>query len=670
MGDGDRTIRWWALAVSLAAVFAVASVTGSVLSTRGTPAAMIVAHGTLFIAGLAVWLSAMQAPPSPRMALVILVAALVARALLLPFPVSDDFNRYIWEGRLVLAGESPYAQPAAVAAEHWRDAVWAGMNHRDKLTAYPPLAQLVFAVGVAIDYAVWPLKLIFVAAEMLTLCLLLGELRRRRLPKANLALAAFSPVLLLATAGEAHFDSLFVLATLLALRATDRRRDRLAWMWIGVAIQLKLVAVLLLPILFRRGGWWRSAWPLPLVVAMPALPFAFDLPNLLQGILAFGTAGSHNGFVPDILRPLIGDAAATAAISYGLLAVWSTVVAVRVDDPFRAGFLVFAGLLLLSPITHLWYFSWIVPFLVLMPQPAWLLLTGLQAVYFITWVEAAAGRGWYQPEWAWWVQWLPFAALLCATSTGAIRRLFSFRQPPTAWPSPADISVVMPVYNEGQRVAAAVRQLLRDQTGVREVIVVDGGSSDRTRAYAEEAGARAISAARGRGHQITAGIAEARGAVIWIVHADVTPAPGTAEAILGALRADPAAAGGAVGQCYARVSALLLAIEGLNAARSALFGLSFGDQGQFFRRAALPALGGFPDQPLMEDVELSLRLRRAGPVLHLGTNGVVSTRRWDRDPALHRIGMVIRLTAAYLVSTNRSELSRGLYRAYYPMNEK
>lgn len=356
MGDADRAVRWSALAAGLAVVFIVGAVTGSFLSTRGTPAAMIAAHGALFVAGLAVWLSAMQAPPSPRMALVILGAALVARALLLPFPVSDDFNRYIWEGRLVLAGESPYAQPAATAAEHWRDAVWTGMNHRDKLTAYPPLAQLVFAIGVAIDYAAWPLKLIFVAAEMLSLCLLLGELHRRHLPAANLALAAFSPVLLLATAGEAHFDSLFVLSTLLALRACDRSRHCRAWVWLGVAIQLKIVAILLVPILLRRGGW-RRAWLLPLAVTVPALPFTADLPNLLRGILAFGTGGFHNGFVPDMLRPLVGDAATTAGVSYALLAVWSAIVALRVDDPFRAGFLVFAGLLLLSPITHFWYFS-------------------------------------------------------------------------------------------------------------------------------------------------------------------------------------------------------------------------------------------------------------------------------------------------------------------------
>lgn len=669
MTDADRTRRWFILGLGLVAVMALSAATGMWLSARGTPGAMIVAHGLLFIAGLVVWLAAMQAPSSPHLGLLLLLAAVAARALLLPFPPSDDINRYLWEGRLLLAGQSPYAQPAALAAEPWRDAVWAGINHRDQLTAYPPLAELVFAAGVAVDYAAWPLKLLFVAAELATLAILHAELRRRQLPVANLALAAFSPVLLLATAAEAHFDALFVLATLLALRARQRQRDGWAWVWLGVAIELKVVALLLVPVLLRRGGW-RWSWLGLLVVVGPALPFVASLPNLLHGLLAFGATTYHNGFLPTILRTLTGDAPQAALVACDLLAAWSLIVGWRIADPFRAGFFILGALLLLSPITHVWYFSWIVPFLVLMPHPAWLLLTGLQAFYYTAWMQAVAGRGWFQPAWAWWVTWLPFAALLVASGTNPLRRLLAPRQPEYRWPPPQHVSVVIPAYNEAERIGGAVQALDRLQPPPSEIIVVDGASTDRTAVAAAAAGAQVVSGRRGRGHQIAAGIAVARGDVVWIVHADVAPAAHTVSAILGALRAQPAAAGGAVGQCYARFAPLLWLIEALNAARSALFGLSFGDQGQFVRRLALPQFGGYPDQPLMEDVELGLRLRRAGPVLHLGANGVVSTRRWDRDRSTHRIGMVLRLTTAYLMSANRRELSSAMYRAYYPMNEK
>lgn len=671
---GEVTVRLLWVAASFAGVLAVAGFTGAQLSTRGEPQAVMVAHGLLFVAGLIAWVATMQAPAAHPLrrhtGWLLLAAALVARSLLLPFPPSDDFNRYLWEGRLVLAGESPYAQPAADAAEAWRDAVWAAMNHRDRLTAYPPLAELIFAVGVGIAYATWPLKLVFIAAEMGTLVLLREELRRRCLPEANLAIAAFSPVLLLATAGEAHFDALFVLATLLALRARARGRPGWAWIWLGVAIEIKVVAVLLAPLLIRRGGW-RWLWLLVPVLVLPALPFADSLPNLGKGLFAFGTTTFHNGLIPGLLRPLFGgEASVAAAVSWSLLGLWSVLVGWRIDDPFRGGFLILGGLLVFSPITHFWYFGWIVPFLVLIPQPAWLLLSGLQAFYFTAWSEEAGGRGWFQPDWAWWAQWLPFSVVLLGTGLPGARRLLSWRRIAPSWPAPHNVSVIMPVYNEGERITAAVAGLRRDQPGVTEIIVVDGGSSDWTPAAAAAAGVQVLSGPRGRGQQIAAGIAAARGDVIWIVHADVVPPAGSAGAILGALSADPAAAGGAIGQCYARVSPLLLTVEGLNVARSALFGISFGDQGQFVRRAALPRLGGFPAQPLMEDVELSLRLRRVGPVLHLGVNGRVSTRRWDVGSGLGRVALVLRLTFVYLCSRRRQELADALYRAYYPMNQK
>ena len=103
----------------------------------------------------------------------------------------------------------------------------------------------------------------------------------------------------------------------------------------------------------------------------------------------------------------------------------------------------------------------------------------------------------------------------------------------------------------------------------------------------------------------------------------------------------------------------------VNAARSALSGLSFGDQGQFVRRAALPGMGGFPEIPLMEDVELGLRLTRAGPTLHLGLNGVTSARRWRPGGQRSRALLIIRLTGRYLLSRRRPALARTLYEDYY-----
>jgi hypothetical protein len=657
-------MRAAAFAAASAALVLLCLLTGLLLSSRETPQLVVAAHLALFLAGVLVWLTALQWG-APRLGLLILAVAVTARLALLPFPPSDDVNRYLWEGRLVLAGDSPYAQTADEAPASWRDEVWAGMNNRHVLTAYPPLAQLVFAAAVAVDDDAWPLKPLFVLAELGALVVLAGELRRRSLPAANLALAAFSPVLLLGTAGEGHFDAVFVLAVLLAVRARSRDRDAWAWLWLAAAIQIKVVAVLLVPLFLSRGGW-RSAWAALPALVLPTLPFVADLPNLMRGIAGFGVFGAHNGFVPAILSSALGDAPLAALVAYGLLAAWTALVTVRVDDPWRAAFCLFGALIVLSPSVHVWYLIWVVPFLAILPQPAWLLLSALQGLYYLVWATKAASGVWALPSWAWWATWLPFALLLAATSPSALRRLMVPRPPLPAAGPPAAVTAIVPVYGEADRIAACVEALQQQHPPPGEIIVVDGGSPDETAARARARGARVLAAPRGRGRQIAAAVAVTQGDVLWIVHADATPAAGTTAAILGALAAEPAAAGGAVGQRFARLTPLLAVVEALNALRSALFGISFGDQGQFVRRSALPRLGGFPDLPLMEDVELALRLRRAGPVLHLGRNGVVCTRRWDRSVPLARAWTVVRLTGSYLVSLRRRALAEKLFRIYYP----
>lgn len=95
-------------------------------------------------------------------------------------------------------------------------------------------------------------------------------------------------------------------------------------------------------------------------------------------------------------------------------------------------------------------------------------------------------------------------------------------------------------------------------------------------------------------------------------------------------------------------------------------GLSFGDQGQFFWRAVIMAGGGFPNLPLMEDVELSLRLQRAGPILYLGGGLVCSDRRWRNGNWFKRFITIIAMTAIYRLRRREgTQLANSLYRRYY-----
>jgi rSAM/selenodomain-associated transferase 2 len=230
------------------------------------------------------------------------------------------------------------------------------------------------------------------------------------------------------------------------------------------------------------------------------------------------------------------------------------------------------------------------------------------------------------------------------------------------------ISAVVPTLNEGDCIHGCISSLLR-QSEIIEIIVSDGGSTDDTRALSAMNGARVIqSRHRGRGFQLFEGIAHTSGDVILAVHADCRLQNGAAGRVLAALNADPLLAGGAFGMAFTSRMHRLELIALLNNLRTCLIGISFGDQGQFFRREALQRIGGFPRQMLMEDVELSLRLKAAGRVTLMPQGILVSPRRWKTQSFASRTVQVLYLFTRYLLARRKGciqKTAEDFYRRYY-----
>lgn len=188
------------------------------------------------------------------------------------------------------------------------------------------------------------------------------------------------------------------------------------------------------------------------------------------------------------------------------------------------------------------------------------------------------------------------------------------------------VSIIVPTLNEAAHLAGTLRALFALH-GEKEVIVVDGGSSDGTKSVASEAGALVIDATRGRGPQQHAGAQQASGEVLWFVHADTLPPPHALEDIRHALR-DPTVAGGNFGLLFdgptlqARQATFIYPLlRSLN--------LCYGDSGIFVRRDVYRAIGGFRSLALFEDLDLLKRIRRAGRFAHLPTRIVTSSRRFE-----------------------------------------
>ena len=195
------------------------------------------------------------------------------------------------------------------------------------------------------------------------------------------------------------------------------------------------------------------------------------------------------------------------------------------------------------------------------------------------------------------------------------------------------LSVVIPVLDEELRIGERLEELGR-MAGIAEVIVVDGGSRDRTADITRTfSSVRLVSAARGRGPQMNAGARIASGDVFLFLHADVALPPDAATWV-GRMLADPAVVAGALRTWTVADAGRSWAAPFLHLAdlRSRYTRLPYGDQALFVRRDAFDRVGGFPDQPLMEDFELSRRLRRVGRIATAPAAVRVSGRRFLSRP--------------------------------------
>ena len=185
------------------------------------------------------------------------------------------------------------------------------------------------------------------------------------------------------------------------------------------------------------------------------------------------------------------------------------------------------------------------------------------------------------------------------------------------------LCVVIPALDEAERVAAAIESARAP--GV-EVLVVDGGSSDDTTQRAAAAGARVLRSDRGRACQLDAGVRASDGDALLFLHADTRLPAGYADAVAGAL-ADPGVVGGAFRLRFDVRSRALRWIERGARLRSRLLGLPYGDQALFVRRAALAAVGGVPQVPILEDLDLVRALKRRGRLALLPLDATTSARR-------------------------------------------
>ncbi|WP_081610833.1 TIGR04283 family arsenosugar biosynthesis glycosyltransferase [Thioalkalivibrio sp. ALJ7] len=219
------------------------------------------------------------------------------------------------------------------------------------------------------------------------------------------------------------------------------------------------------------------------------------------------------------------------------------------------------------------------------------------------------------------------------------------------------VSCVIPALNEAPSILATLGLLQPMRDRGTEVLLVDGGSRDGTPERAHPLVDRVLTAAPGRASQMNAGAAHAQGEILWFLHADTEPSPEADQAIRGAIED-----GADWGYFSVRLSGerrLFRMVERMMTARSRMTGIATGDQGIFVRRALFEQVGGFPEQPLMEDVALSVRLKRAAERrVCLPSRLITSSRRWEERGAVRVILLMWWLRLAYALGVAPERLAR------------
>ncbi len=391
---------------------------------RGGPYFM----ASLTLAGIVYLIAIREFFATPRLARRVVVIGLVLAALWhveflrLPPGNDDDIHRYVWDGRLQRLGYNPYiVVPSNPAAKGLHTPETGNLNNPDLPSPYPAGAQLFFRAVTAIQESTSALKVAFVVCEFAMVFVLLDVLRCTR-QGAHLVLAyAWNPLLAIEVAGSGHIDIVGALLLLVSAAALLRRWRATAAVGLGLAIAVKFLPLVLVPLYWKRVRI-RDAALAAAVVGLLYVPF------LDHGRIPVGSLGTYvqtfrfNGPVFAALHQLAPPRLlAGLAVLVGLVtATWLRRRSPASEwSPDRFAWPM-AACLLCAPVVFPWYLLWLLPFLTSASTLLIILWTVSIIPTYVQWHLRALGRPWGSlPAW---VMVAEFGCLAIAAAMIALRR--------------------------------------------------------------------------------------------------------------------------------------------------------------------------------------------------------------------------------------------------------
>ena len=376
-------------------------------------------------------------------------AAILLRLLALPLEPGDDFWRYQWEGKIQNAGFNPYVltpnddRLAALRADY---PDWSRINHKDYSAIYPPGIELIFRGLSSVSAGPLIYKLLFAAADLAAIAILLRLIGGR--PRyQDAAWYAWNPLVVYSFAGAAHFDSLMILPMLAGIfcfvrsQAALEGKEQTGWAIggaaaMGAAISIKLVPVLLLPACVFVLG--KRVWTLALSLGIPALlslPFGAPRVPIWKSLGQFIYVARVNDAFWWLIEDTFWPNRHQKNYSYNLIIILAVVLVafIFVRNWRRGVFWSLGTALILSPVLHPWYVTWILPFAAWCRVDAWQVLSVTVFAYYLFWEERLFALPWHSEPWLRAFIFLPpIVAALFALRRGKIRQKNGSEQLPVA----------------------------------------------------------------------------------------------------------------------------------------------------------------------------------------------------------------------------------------------
>jgi alpha-1,6-mannosyltransferase len=395
------------------------------LSGMGGPSFII----PLVVAGIAYLLAVREffATPEFRPQVIIIGLALAALwhllFLFVPPGPDDDVHRYVWDGRVQRFGYNPYLViPSDPAFSGLHTSETRALNNPDLPSPYPAGAQLFFRGVTAIHESVFALKVAFVICDWAIILMLLHILRRSGQAAHWVLAYAWNPLLATEVAGSGHIDIVGVLLLLVSAVALGRRWRAVAALAFGLAVAVKLLPIVLLPL------YWRRVRIRDGVLAAVAVGLLY-VPFLNHGRLTIGSLATFLEsfrFNDPVFAALERVAAPRLVVGLAVLVGFSAAIWMRSKGPawsWDAFAWPMAASLLCAPVVYPWYLLWLLPFArSASTAPLILWTVSILPTYYV-WHLRALGRPWLVPGW---IMLLEYGSVAVAGAVIIFRR---FKQP-------------------------------------------------------------------------------------------------------------------------------------------------------------------------------------------------------------------------------------------------